>query len=198
MPKLADYVARVQQQEPHPALSSTQSRGAGSQAPAIAGEDFVGYTAASPAGPATSTCLGTRAAETLHSQSSADAPSAPWQSLHDRYVELYRRRIRDRGPRKYRHPDGSLRPEPPAADVFSQANRKHWTELVAYCRTHGGDREFDMQGFSLRYGIGVPHEAHRRLCEALDLQEELAPPPEVDDEKLKGTVLLALDLHDTR
>ncbi|KXZ55562.1 hypothetical protein GPECTOR_2g1111 [Gonium pectorale] len=37
------------------------------------------------------------------------------------------------------------------------------------------------ESFSLRYGIGVSQEAHRRLCEALDLREELQPPREVGD-----------------
>ncbi|EFJ49527.1 hypothetical protein VOLCADRAFT_89814 [Volvox carteri f. nagariensis] len=179
---------------------------------------------------------------------SASAAAAPWQPLYERYVEQYRRRhvavddwcslvntgggdvmgweacaymhprVRDRGPRTYRHPDGSLRPDPPVADMYSQANRAHWAELVGYCRTHGGDRDYDTQGrscrgcrcehplhllsefslpgwvlpffghgvwaqgeklasFSLRYGIGVPPEAHQKLLEALDLLEELTPPP---------------------
>ncbi|GLI68070.1 hypothetical protein VaNZ11_012399 [Volvox africanus] len=121
MVRMISWRSRFVQHMLPKAFSCTQGGGAGGQAPAIAGEeDFAGSAAASPAAPATSTCLRTGAAETAQNQPSADAPCASWQPLHDRYVELYRRRIRDRGPRNYRHPNGSLRPDPPEADVYSQ------------------------------------------------------------------------------
>ncbi|GLC47833.1 hypothetical protein PLESTB_000030600 [Pleodorina starrii] len=177
MPRLSDYVRDKQpQQQPQAEVAAPGGTGsrAASHAPAaaVALEAAVAAAAGPSAGP-----------------SAPAAPPAPWQPLHDRYVEQYRRRVRDRGARSYRHPDGSLRSEPPAQDVYSQANRVHWSELVDYCRTHGGDREYDTHGFSLRYGIGVPAEAHRRLLEALDLREELAPLPSPNELPYQGDPL---------
>ncbi|KAG2434102.1 hypothetical protein HXX76_007829 [Chlamydomonas incerta] len=199
MPKLSDYLARAkppattgasgssgppeegtqqQQQPPQTDSLGPGSTGTGCSRPTqpLAAPRS---TAVTPAHTAATAAAAGAASPTI-TPAAAPAP-ALLQQLHDRYAELFRRRLRERGSRCYRHPDGSLRPTPPPADYYSQANRQHWKELVQHARTAGGDPEYQMHGFSLRYGIGVPQEAHRRLCQELDLQEELQPPAAIGD-----------------
>ncbi|PNW72271.1 hypothetical protein CHLRE_16g675050v5 [Chlamydomonas reinhardtii] len=178
MPKLSDYLARAKA----PATAAAATAG-----PSVHSESTTPQQQNDqPRSRISGRAEGQLAAPRLPPAPATPAPtSAPapalLQQLHDRYLEQFRRRLRERGGRCYRYPDGSLRPTPPPADFYSQANRKHWQELVHHARTTGGDPEYQMHGFSLRYGIGVPHEAHQRLCHDLDLQEELQPPLAIGD-----------------
>lgn len=84
----------------------------------------------------------------------------------------YAKRLREHGPRTFRWPDGSLRPERPPPNPHAVANRQQWAELVQHCRTHGGDRGNERQGASLRYGIGVAHQQHEAYLARIGLEAE--------------------------
>jgi hypothetical protein len=125
----------------------------------------------------------------------------------------YNKRLREHGPRSFRWPDGSLRPNRPppnphavvscAAEFwlpmaphgnlpshaspvqpsltaapastclpYSQARRRQWAPLVQHCREHGGDRTFERQGHSLRYGLGVGHQQHEAYLQRVGLEAE--------------------------
>ncbi|KAL4437076.1 hypothetical protein ABPG75_004215 [Micractinium tetrahymenae] len=84
----------------------------------------------------------------------------------------YAKRLREHGPRTFRWPDGSLRPERPPPNPHAVANRREWAPLVQHCRTHGGDRAYERTGASLRYGLGVTHEQYAAYLAVIGLQPE--------------------------
>ncbi|KAL4859626.1 hypothetical protein ACK3TF_000712 [Chlorella vulgaris] len=84
----------------------------------------------------------------------------------------YARRVREHGPRTFRWPDGSLRPEKPPPSPHAVANRQQWAELVQHCRTAGGDRAFEREGQSLRYCLGVSHQQHAAYLAHIGLEPE--------------------------
>ena len=62
--------------------------------------------------------------------------------------------------RKFRWPDGSLRPEKPPYPRHVFEERRKWEDLVRYCRTTGGCPECTA-GECFRCGTGVSREEHR-------------------------------------
>lgn len=89
-----------------------------------------------------------------------------------RFQEMHSKRIREHGPRRFRWPDGSLRPERPPPNPYAVSNRRKYAPLVRYCRTHGGDKGFDTAGGSWRYGIGVGYDEHLKYLQIADLVPE--------------------------
>ncbi|KAG2491893.1 hypothetical protein HYH03_009845 [Edaphochlamys debaryana] len=187
MPRLADYV-RAQRQPRAPPTQPQQQEEQQQQQPERQGQEAAAASAVQGLEGPPPTDEAGRAASRAPTAPAAPLPpaaaapprgpvAAALQAAHDRHVRMYERRLRDRGPRAYRHADGSLRPEPPRPEPYAQAHRVHWKELVDHCRTHGGDLEYDTHGFSLRYGVGVPEEEHRRLLQKLELHAELSPQP---------------------
>ena len=73
--------------------------------------------------------------------------------------------------RKFRWPDGSLRPEKPPYPRHVFEERRKWEDLVRYCRTTGGCADCTA-GECFRCGIGVSREEHRAYCQALGVWNE--------------------------
>lgn len=104
-----------------------------------------------------------------------DSTSTPPPEFHlaaTKLGEAYHKRIHDHGPRTYRWPDGSLKPEKPPERPYAVANRQRWAPLVDHCRRHGGDRTFELTGHSLRYGLNVPYEFHQTYLKSAELMPE--------------------------
>ena len=59
---------------------------------------------------------------------------------------------------------------PPASPI--QASRRQWAPLVQHCREQWGDRTFERQGHSLRYGLGVGHQQHEAYLQRVGLSAE--------------------------
>ena len=73
--------------------------------------------------------------------------------------------------RKFRWPDGSLRPEKPPYPRHVFEERRKWEDLVRYCRTTGGCPECTA-GECFRCGTGVSREEHKAYCQALGVWNE--------------------------
>lgn len=73
--------------------------------------------------------------------------------------------------RKYRWPDGSLRPEKPPFKRHVFDERRKWEDLVRYCRTTGGCQDC-AKGECHLHGVGVSYVEHKAYCQALGVWNE--------------------------
>ncbi|KAF8058108.1 methyltransferase [Scenedesmus sp. PABB004] len=121
------------------------------------------------------------AREAAGPSSAAAAPQQPpagaTQDAADEEVAAlargHARRLREHGPRSYRHPDGSLRPSPPPREPLTVANRRRWRGLVEHCRRAPGvDPWLERAGVSARYGVDATHAQHAAALEAIGLAPE--------------------------
>ncbi|KAI8476563.1 MAG: hypothetical protein J3K34DRAFT_390082 [Monoraphidium minutum] len=72
-----------------------------------------------------------------------------------RLQQLYARRLRDHGPRRYRWADGALAPVSPPAAPLAVANRRRWAPLVQHCRHQvAADPGLVASGAVALYGAG--------------------------------------------
>ncbi|PRW58699.1 hypothetical protein C2E21_2783 [Chlorella sorokiniana] len=195
MPKLSAYVAATsstagpgQQQQQAPAGRGGGAAHLAAAAPLAAGDQqqprdaqHLGARVAGAASPLTAAAAAAAAAATGQA---AQAPGLPSSSggaplldqQHDaaaaKLAADYSKRLREHGPRTFRWPDGSLRPDRPPPNPYAVANRQQWAPLVQHCRTHGGDRAYERTGASLRHGLGVPYEQHEASMDSIGLQPE--------------------------